>query len=438
MIRMMSGLFLYLGVEVHGLHLVRPSIANAVGGEGTMPSCREYAMNILAADWEYNEHELAELLPEQGKWAKESATSFARKQVDDWDSQGLDYCPFSSVTDRRVGAEAMKSRISQGHWTFVPERELDEWFSDSEIKALHGEVTGGCLPDGTGRRWPRSVGRESMHLAWSSCSKQSGGCKTMRDVVHWMTTRGLTRLLLVGDSMMEQFWGAAQCSLEKEDCTAVEAPPGHKRVSCPSRSGTGRAFEEIDFIMLPMHRVEQVLDNVTAELDRADIAIVNQGHHGPDHMDAVMKLMVEKAKKNVGTQRKVFWSQSTQPHFPGEDGSFKERVAPNDVDFNQVDPSLMLCGPFKNDSRQFSANADAEALLKQIDDKSNVRVLPFHQFSAGRWDMHGNWGGRRDEAGTKVDVDARRLHWQNDCLHFVYSPTFYAPYFGLLNEALER
>lgn len=446
---MISLLLLCLSVEVNGVHLVLPSTRNVTDSEDTLSNCREYAMKILVADWEYNKHTLAELLPEQREYAQESAISFARKQVDNWEAQGYDYCPFFSASGRVVGAEAMNSRISQGHWMFVPEDEYGDWYTEQERKALRGEVDRNylafargesglpdeCLPDGAGRKWPRNVGKESLQLAWSSCAKQAGGCKTMRDVVHWMRAHGMARMLLVGDSMMMQFWEAARCSLYREGCTAVLTASTAK-VICPS--GSKQKPDKIDLVMVPMsHRQEAVLDTVKSELRIADIAIVNQGHHGLGGVEDVIKLMANKANKDSGTQRKVFWSQSTQPHFPGEDGSFQTRSTPDDVDSNRLDPSFMMCGPLANMSRQFSVNADAETLLRQIDSKNNIHVLPFHQFSAGRWDLHGNWGGTLDPA-TTVDTDTRRLHWAMDCLHFCYSPTFYAPYFGSLFEALER
>lgn len=253
-----------------------------------------------------------------------------------------------------------------------------------------------------------------------------------------MTAHGMSRMLLVGDSMMLQLWEAARCSLYREGCTAEQAASYLHKVVCPSNSSTNKSLEEVYLAMLPMsHRRDGILDTVWAELHMADIAIVNQGHHGLSGVEDVMKLMAKKADEDSDTQRKVFWSQSSQPHFPGEDGSFQTRNTPADVDSNRVDPSLMMCEPLKNRSRQFSVNAEAEAVLRKVDPQSNIHVLHFHQFSAGRWDMHGNWGGTLDPA-TTVDVDTRRLHWAMDCLHFCYSPTFYAPYFGSLYEALER
>jgi len=88
---MISLLLLCLSVEVNGVHLVMPSTRNVTDSEDTLSNCREYAMKILVADWEYNKHTLAELLPEQREYAQESAISFARKQVDNWQAQGYDY-----------------------------------------------------------------------------------------------------------------------------------------------------------------------------------------------------------------------------------------------------------------------------------------------------------------------------------------------------------
>lgn len=353
-----SSLLLYFSVEVHGLRLVTPSIKDVADTEDTISSCREYAVQIISADWEYNKHKLAELLPEQREYRQESAVSFAGRQVDKWETQGYDYCPFVSASSSVVGAEAMNSRISQGHLMFVSEDEYNEWFIEQEIKALRGEVDRNylaflrgesglpdeCLPDGASRKWPRNVGKESLHLAWSSCSKQAGGCKTMRDVVHWMTAHGMSRMLLVGDSMMLQLWEAARCSLYREGCTAEQAASYLHKVVCPSNSSTNKSLEEVYLAMLPMsHRRDGILDTVWAELHMADIAIVNQGHHGLSGVEDVMKLMAKKADEDSDTQRKVFWSQSSQPHFPGEDGSFQTRNTPADVDSNRVDPSLMMC-----------------------------------------------------------------------------------------------
>lgn len=132
-----SSLLLYFSVEVHGLRLVTPSIKDVADTEDTISSCREYAVQIISADWEYNKHKLAELLPEQREYRQESAVSFAGRQVDKWETQGYDYCPFVSASSSVVGAEAMNSRISQGHWMFVSEDEYNEWFIEQEIKALH-------------------------------------------------------------------------------------------------------------------------------------------------------------------------------------------------------------------------------------------------------------------------------------------------------------
>jgi len=431
-------------VEIHGAHLLMPFITSITDSQDTMSSCREYAIEVLSADWEYNKHNIGKVLPEQREYAQQSAVSFARKQVHDWETQGIDYCPFAGTSSRSVGTEAMNSRISQGQWMFVSEDELDEWFTETEIKALRGEVAGECLPDGTARHWPRKVGKQSLHLAWSSCSKQAGGCKSMRDVVHWMTTRGMARLLLAGDSMMEQFFGAVLCSLKREGCTIVEKGCfvekgcNNHHVFCPSNSSTNQTLGEVNIKFVPRFGPRFLAgedDNLSSELHAADIAIVNQGHHGLTRMEEAMKLMANQADENLGTQRKVFWSQTSQPHFPSEDGSWSTETMPFDVDFNQVDPSLMMCSPLKNRSQEFGINAAADKLLKQVDVQHNIRALPFHQFSAGRWDMHGNWGGTADAV---LDVGARSLHWTMDCLHLVYSPTFYAPYIGLLYEALEH
>ena len=239
---------------------------------------------------------------------------------------------------------------------------------------------------------------------------------------------------------MEQFWGAVRCSLLREGCVMFKTGNYDHDIHCQHQMRNDHSrLDRVDTIHLTMFPFSRLfrLQNVSIELQRADIAIVNAGHHGTIGMEDVIKFMASRAQQNVGTKRKVFWSQTTQPHFPGKDGSFDTRNISEDIDFNQVDPSLMMCAPLTNRSQQFPVNAAAAKFLKQIDVQHNIEVLHFHQFSAGRWDMHGNWGGKRDPA-TAVDVNASRFHWGMDCLHLVFSPLFYEPQFGLLYEALER
>ena len=64
---------------------------------------------------------------------------------------------------------------------------------------------------------------------------------------------------------------------------------------------------------------------------------------------------------------------------------------------------------------------------------ADLPIVPMEALTRARWDMHPN-----QPVLSKVIFAGGVLSFREDCTHYVYSPTFYAPVWRAMSDILER
>jgi len=238
-------------------------------------------------------------------------------------------------------------------------------------------------------------------------------------------------LMLIGDSVMEQFYNALQCFMRKEELeTRTDASfrafidkvrplwmMGKRKMApkLPTQATTGMR-------LLFSRQIRYEPEDVSASLVTANVLVLNWGlhYHKMDeyrqHLEAAFEQLETHAAKPGNA---ALFMETGAQHFKGTDdrlsGLRRARVAAGSGDWERRDKSTdkhCECSPIED----YGVNKQNGVLHDVLNTGRypHVRVLPFYELTRPRWRWHfGNCTHR--PTGWNWDTCC-------DCSHFCFSP----------------
>ena len=296
-----------------------------------------------------------------------------------------------------------------------------------------------CSPPGQTRRWGTRVNLPSEERLEAADVHSAHLPKSrLREVAQLLPNQ---TLLMVGDSVMEQFYNALQCMLRKEE---LEEPPdgeflafikanehlwkmGKRKMppKLPQRARTGMR-------MLFSRQVNYQDTDVVATLASGNVIVINWGLHYHD---------MDQYRKDLHTAFALFEAHAAKPgnavlfretgaqHFKAQDHHGAGLLRSSSGEWERRDPSTdkhCSCAPIED----YGVNRQNGVLHEVV--KSglypHVRVLPFYELTRPRWRWHfGNCTHRPN--GWNYDTCC-------DCTHFCYTPGMWRAHLYDLKHAL--
>ena len=245
-------------------------------------------------------------------------------------------------------------------------------------------------------------------------------------------------LLIMGDSVMEQFYNALQCMMRRERQEAplddefrafirANAPlwkMGKRKMppKLPQRAWSGMR-------MLFGRAVTFQREDVAAAAATADVLVLNWGlhYHDMDQYERDLSDAFAQLTAPGARSYQLLFQETAVQHFKGSDrrgytnGAWETR--------DQSTDAACTCAPIED----FNVNRQNGVLRKLLGDGRRwprVRRLPFYELTRPRWRWHfGNCTHRPN--GWNWDTCC-------DCTHFCYSPGFWAAHLHDLIETLRR
>lgn len=360
-----------------------------------------------------------------------------------------------------------KMEDHDGKWVPTPKQDMHLYFTSEEIEALDGKAQGRCLPDGhaqSGRKKHGSL--EPLKLHWSGC--ENNKCKGMVDVARWMAQRDRSELLFLGDSIIEQKYHAASCDLLRSGCSQVQDATAIEKTTPDCRgndcdileekfecdegkvklSVKYHAFTNYDLYVsksgLDPRKQSGSKERLKEVISKAGVVVANQGLHGSDGVQEFLSVLEGEAHVE-GEDRKphILWADSSSQHFEGEKGLFQKKttcVPGNPASCRAADGICMPHGALQKSSDTLPVFGGDLTLQPAVDSAftklniKNVRKLHDQYLTDARWDLH----PEGDYSRLRFQQDGQTMEFGDDCTHFAYTPTFYAPLWHLMLKELEQ
>lgn len=247
-------------------------------------------------------------------------------------------------------------------------------------------------------------------------------------------------LLIMGDSVMEQFYNALQCMLRKEE---LEEPPddaflnfikkneylwkmGKRKMppKLPQKARTGMK-------MLFSRQVNYQPEDVAASLQTGDVIVVNWGLHYDDmnkYKKELHEAFAQFEQHATRTGNAVLFRETGAQHFKEADERGVGMLRSSTGEWEKRDKSTdknCACSPVED----FNVNKQNRALHEVLGTGKypHVKLLPFADLTRPRWRWHfGNCTHRPN--GWNWDTCC-------DCTHFCFSPGMWkAHLFDLKNN----
>jgi len=259
-------------------------------------------------------------------------------------------------------------------------------------------------------------------------------------------------LLLVGDSVMQQFYGALACELEREqvwkdsskftntdEIRHVEILPSSSSSSSSSAAAATAPFAvPIKFVPIyhfvngkydrvanaSMHHLRKAVEEAVKGHDSVMI-LINMGLHYVSNpiaqftrtdyisqMTNALTYLHNMATSHAPTKRmRILWRETTAQHFPTPDGYWPGVRYAKDMKVG--------CVPIANPGPESDwRNSDIEHIVKSNGLGKHIKIVPFFNITRPLWSEHVNGHLR-------------------DCTHFCWSPMLYQPLFhAMANEML--
>jgi len=258
------------------------------------------------------------------------------------------------------------------------------------------------------------------------------------DIARLVNLVGNRTLLLMGDSVMEQFYNALQCFLRKE---GLERPWGSantrwleenaalwrlgKRKKPPKLPHAAAGGMRMAYVRVTV----MMRDEVEAAVSTADVVVLNWGLHyqvmpqySTELHDAFALLEAHaKQPRNV-----VVFQETGAQHFRMSDqrgyttGEWEHRDKATDTN----------CGCQKTED--FNVNVRNRVLAEVLGGGlyPHLQTLPFYNLTRPRWRWHfGNCTQR---------PNGWNFYTCCDCTHFCYSPRMWKAHLHEMNEAIAR
>ena len=294
-----------------------------------------------------------------------------------------------------------------------------------ELEYIMGKY---CSPIPRAGHWPSEdrLNRIDVH-------SQGRPKADLAEVVRLVPNR---TILLMGDSVMEQFYNALQCFLRRE---GIELPNDEPFLQFVQRTAPlWRMGKRKKPPKLPQRAVGNTRllyarvttyqpDEVLAAIGTADVIVLNWGLHyqrmgeyGEDLGKALSVLNEHAAKRGNA----VLFSETGAQHFKASDargythGEWESRDKRSDA--------FCTCQPIED----FNVNARNKVLNDVLGTGRfpNVQVLPFYQLTRPRWRWHfGNCTHRPN--GWNYETCC-------DCTHFCFSPAMWHAHLASVKAAL--
>jgi hypothetical protein len=228
-----------------------------------------------------------------------------------------------------------------------------------------------------------------------------------------------SRLLLIGDSTMEQLNDALECDLLQSGCELRKermAMFGTQKVDinhvhCPD----GVRGE---LAIYPLGTWHQLASKKATPSDMEDLfrtatyALVGFGHHGTGGTVEMLETLVKSNARSA-------WLEMSVTHFRADDGEYKKTL------HSAISPEGAICIPIANalgGAKQRTIARDA--LRAHGGDIAFVHTVKYTQ---SRWDLHGDYA-THDLVSSKECINGTALvRGVCDCLHMTYSPYLYEP-----------
>ncbi len=248
-------------------------------------------------------------------------------------------------------------------------------------------------------------------------------------------------LLLVGDSVMQQFFSAIACELEREGVWSDPSrftntdQPQHVRVK-DQRNANGGAPAPIKFLPIyhfvngrfdrianaSMHHLKTTVEAMAEKVSTL-VVVLNMGLHYIDNpeksfaradyqaqMTMALRYLHGFAARQPAKNIQIFWRETTAQHFPTPNGYWPGVRYSNDMKLG--------CVPIKDPSPAADwRNRDIDDIVHRHS-LSKIRILRFYNLTVPLWSEHPNGH-------------------MKDCTHFCWTPMLYQPLFHELDRALQ-
>eukprot|EP00600_Ochromonadales_sp_CCMP1393_P001388 CAMPEP_0174977042 /NCGR_PEP_ID=MMETSP0004_2-20121128/13379_1 /TAXON_ID=420556 /ORGANISM="Ochromonas sp., Strain CCMP1393" /LENGTH=324 /DNA_ID=CAMNT_0016228161 /DNA_START=85 /DNA_END=1059 /DNA_ORIENTATION=+ len=244
-------------------------------------------------------------------------------------------------------------------------------------------------------------------------------------------------LLIIGDSVMQQFFSAMACELERE---GIWKDPGRftntdelqyvrvdKNTSAvqikflPIYHFVNGRYERIPHAA--MHSLKNTLKLMTTEFQSL-VVICNMGLHYVDNpvsgfsrrdyqlqMTAALTYMNKFALQHPQKNVRIFWRETSAQHFPTTNGYWPGVKYSNTL--------RLACVPLADPSPAADwRNRDIENIIIS-NNLFMIRIIPFYNVTIPLWSEHPNG------------------HLK-DCTHFCWSPMLYQSVFYEMNRGMEQ
>jgi len=278
------------------------------------------------------------------------------------------------------------------------------------------------LPTPTGKKWPSPERLEAADVH----SKHLPQCD-LADVAALLPDR---TFMLMGDSVMEQFYNALQCQLRRE---GLEKPPdpafrrfitqneplwkmGKRKMppKLPQQASSGMR-------MLFARAINYQPEDLAAALQTANVIVLNWGlhYHNMTQYRIDLHTAFEQLNRHASVRGNiVLFMETGAQHFRQDDSRGFGRLRASAGSWEMRDPSAdkhCACSPIED----FGVNRQNGVLHAVLATGlyPSVQVLPFYELTRPRWRWHfGNCTHR--PSGWNKDTCC-------DCSHFCYSPAMW-------------
>lgn len=249
-------------------------------------------------------------------------------------------------------------------------------------------------------------------------------------------------LLLIGDSVMQQFFGAMACELEREkvweDPSLFTNTDELRHVTFQNTSHPNQpASAAIKFLPIyhlvngrhdrvPNAAFTSMIAKITSFLQEYStlIIVVNMGLHyidnpvhgfsRKDYQDQMTRvlsyfheLVQQQQQQGSSHEVHVYWRETSAQHFDTPNGYW-----PGAKFIHQM--KAHACKSIEGNDQLDWRNRDIEKIIQQ-EKLTNIHLLPFYNITHPLWSEHPNGQLR-------------------DCTHFCWSPMFYQPLFHQLRD----
>lgn len=285
-----------------------------------------------------------------------------------------------------------------------------------------------CSPQPRTGNWP-----SEERLNQIDVHSQGKPKADLTDIVKLLPNR---TILLMGDSVMEQFYNTLQCFLRREGIELPNDEPFLKFVQQTAplwRMGKRKKPPKLPQRAIGNTRLLYARvttyqpDEVLAAVGTADVILLNWGLHYQrmgdysNDLEAAMRVLNEHASQ---PGRAVLFSETGAQHFKASDargyttGEWEHRDKSSD--------KYCTCQPIED----FNVNVRNSVLNNVLATGKfpHVQVLPFYELTRPRWRWHfGNCTHRPN--GWNYDTCC-------DCTHFCFSPAMWHAHLASVKQAL--